>query len=218
MQSVARHAVGLAALLSALITLRAVAQMPPIGIIDFYGLRQVSERQAREALQISEGTSFPDSDIATGQMIDAAKRSLRALRGVNDVFTELVCCDAGPMMLYVGIVETGAAVMKFAPAPRGSARLPDDLVQAGRAYEKALSTAVRTGDVREDVTNGHALSSNAGLRAIEEQFIAFAARDEARRARALGRCRPPGAGRAGAGVCRGQEDGRCATLECHGRS
>jgi hypothetical protein len=30
-------------------------QFPPIGIIDFYGLRNISERQVRESLQINEG-------------------------------------------------------------------------------------------------------------------------------------------------------------------
>jgi len=175
-----RYAVVLMALSTGVFVSRGVAQVSPIGIIDFFGLRRTSERQAREALEIREGTSLPDSEIAVGQMLDAARRRIRALPGVNDVTTEMVCCDAGRTMLYIGVVEEGTPVMKFAPAPRGSARLPDDLVQAGRAYDKALSTAVRSGDVREDVSNGHALSSNAGLRAIEEQFIGFARRDEAR--------------------------------------
>jgi hypothetical protein len=40
--------------------------------------------------------------------------------------------------------------------------------------------AVVEGDAGEDDTHGHALSSNAAMRAVQEQFVVFAARDEAR--------------------------------------
>lgn len=46
------------------------AQIPPIGIIDFYGLTQTTEQQIRDALQIREGTTLPESDAAADPFVD----------------------------------------------------------------------------------------------------------------------------------------------------
>jgi hypothetical protein len=45
----------LLAFLFALLSGSVESKVPPIGIIDFYGLRSISEQQARQALQIKEG-------------------------------------------------------------------------------------------------------------------------------------------------------------------
>src|SRR5262249_1801102 len=52
-------------------------QIPPIGIIDFYGLRSISERQVRESLQIKEGDSPSGPPKET-------ERKLESLRGVAE--------------------------------------------------------------------------------------------------------------------------------------
>ena len=45
-----------------LLSIPAAAQVPRIGIIDFYGLRTVNEQQVRDALQIAVGDSvMPES-------------------------------------------------------------------------------------------------------------------------------------------------------------
>ena len=62
------------------------AQMPPIGIIDFYGLHNLSESQARQALKIKEGDSIPAS-------LDDAVKELRALAAVERVYPSIGCCD-----------------------------------------------------------------------------------------------------------------------------
>ncbi len=156
------------------------AQIPPIGIIDFYGLTHTTEQQIRDALQIREGTTLPESDAAARQTIEAAKQRIRALPGVRGVQVNLVCCDAGRSILYVGIVEAGGNATTFAPPPRGSVRLHDDVIRAGDAFDEALQAAVMNGRSAEDDSRGHSLSSDAKVRAIEEQFVAFAARDETR--------------------------------------
>ncbi len=55
------------------------AQFPPIGTIDFYGLRTISERQIREVLQIKEGNAMLKSKeevdaIENGQAWMGGKR------------------------------------------------------------------------------------------------------------------------------------------------
>jgi hypothetical protein len=145
-------------------------QIPPIGIIDFYGLRNISERQIREALQIKEGDSlsgFPKE----------AERRLESLSGVAEARIGLVCCDVGKAILYVGIREKGEPSLQFRPAPQGKVRLPQDVTQAGEDEKNASSNAVLKGNSGEDDSSGHALSNDPAARAIQERFITFAARD-----------------------------------------
>jgi len=145
-------------------------QFPPIGIIDLYGLRNISERQVREALQIKEGD--PSSVEAK-----EAQRRLESLSGVAEALVSIVCCDAGKIILFIGIREKGVPALQFRPAPQGKVLLPQDVVQAGDDIQKALSAAVIRGILSEDDSQGHALSSDPVMRAVEERFITFAARD-----------------------------------------
>jgi hypothetical protein len=139
-------------------------QFPPIGIIDFYGLRSISERQVGEALQIKEGD--PSSVVKK-----EAERKMESLPGVAEAHIALVCCDAGKAVLFVGIREKGVPALQFRPAPQGKVRLPQDVVQAGDDIQKALSAAVIKGNLSEDDSQGHALSSDPAMRAVEERFI-----------------------------------------------
>jgi HEAT repeats len=145
-------------------------QFSPIGIIDSYGLRSVSERQVREALQIKEGDP---SSVETKE----AQRRLESLSGVAEALVSIVCCDAGKIILFIGIREKGVPALQFRPAPQGKVLLPQDVVQAGDDILKALSAAVIKGNLSEDDSQGHALSSDPAMRAVEERFITFAARD-----------------------------------------
>jgi hypothetical protein len=145
-------------------------QVPPIGIIDLYGLRGVSEQQVREALQIKEGVSLSEEP-------KEAKRRLESLPGVAEANINLVCCDAGKAILYVGIREKGTPSLQFRPAPQGKVRLPQDVAQAGNDLQKAWSDAILKGNSGEDHSHGHALSNDPSARAVQERFITFAARD-----------------------------------------
>jgi hypothetical protein len=145
-------------------------QFPPIGIIDLYGLRNISERQVREALQIKEG------DPSSVETKDARLR-LESLSGVAEAQINRVCCDAGKAVLFVGIREKGTPSLQFRPAPQGKVRLPEDVVQAGEDYQKAVSDAVIKGNTGEDDSQGHALFNDPAARAVQERLIKFAARD-----------------------------------------
>lgn len=145
-------------------------QIPPIGIIDFYGLRTVTEQQARAALQIKEGDSLSDEP-------KDARRRLEALPGVAQARLEMVCCDGGKAILYVGIAEKGVPAFQFRQAPKGTIKLPEDIKQAGEEFQKAQMDAVLKGKADEDNSQGHALMSDSVARAVQQRFIIFAARD-----------------------------------------
>jgi hypothetical protein len=142
-------------------------QTPKIGIIDFYGLRNISEAQARRALQIKEGDAVPSARAE-------AQRRLEALPNVRQARLNFVCCDAGNAILYVGIREKGTPGLRFRPAPHGRTRLPDDILRVNRALSDAVARAVEKGDARQDDSQGHALLHNPEARVLQERFIPFA--------------------------------------------
>jgi hypothetical protein len=153
----------------------AAGQYQRVGIIDFYGLRHVTEDRARAALEIREGDLLALD--AADDAVARAERRLASLPGVVNARIERVCCAEGRSILYVGIEEQGAPTFRFRPAPRGRIRLPADVVQAGRDFDAALEDALRTGDTAEDHSSGHALMHYPRARAAQERFIAFADRD-----------------------------------------
>ena len=145
------------------------AEMPPIGIIDFYGLRGgVSEAQARQALPFREGDPVPES-------VEAAVTRLEAVPGVLKAAIERVCCEQGRGIVYVGIEERGAPLLRFRPPPPGGDRLPASIRELGQALDQARFDAVRRGQMGEEQALGHALSEDPAVRALQEKLPTLAA-------------------------------------------
>jgi hypothetical protein len=147
----------------------AVAMMPPIGVIDFYGLHRVTKREVRAAIAVHEGDSVPDDREAT-------VRRIEKIAGVETARLEATCCERGKVILWVGIQEKGAVAPRFHRKPDGSVRLPDEITAAGREFETALDAAVRSGNASDDSTQGHSLISDPTARAIQLRFVTLSAR------------------------------------------
>jgi len=154
-----------------------VAQEPrldtvPIATVDFYGLRSVPDTVARRALGIAPGAPISDSGARA-----AAVARVESLPGVRHVRLDMVCCAAGGgAMLYVGVEETGAPSMHFAPAPSGAVRLPAQVIAAGKAFERGFDEAVAHGDFAETDTGGDALMHWPAAGAAQLRFIELSAR------------------------------------------
>jgi hypothetical protein len=143
-------------------------QGPTIGVIDFYGLRTVSESKAREALRLKEGDAPPESTLP-------AQLRLEAIPGVLQSRLIFVCCNAGKATLYVGLEEKGSPATRFRAAPFGAAHLYADVLEAGAAYEKAYSEAEQLGEMGEDELEGHSMMRYPPARAVQQQFVKLAA-------------------------------------------
>ena len=148
--------------------------IPPVGIVDFYGLVSITEQQARAAAQIKEGDALPD---AWPKARDEAQRRLEALPNVAQAQLQVVCCEAGKLIIYIGIREKGAITLRFRSAPHGKVHLPDKIEKAGDDYADALTKAVMKGEAGEDDSHGHSLVANAEVRAFQEGFITYAAQN-----------------------------------------
>lgn len=144
----------------------------PVATVDLYGLRTVADSAVRRALGITLGAPVPDS---AGRA--AAVARIEALPGVRQARLAPVCCtEAGGLMLYVGVEETGAPVLRSAPAPSGAVRLPPEVLAAGKAFERAFAEAVAHRDFAETDTAGHALMHWPAARAVQLRFVDLAAR------------------------------------------
>lgn len=151
--------------------LQAAPAADTLSSVDLYGLRTVPEAAVRAAIGLRPGDPVPRS-------ADSIRARVAALPGVAEVEVARICCaDDGGTMLYVGIRETGTQAAAYRAAPTGAARLPDEIVAAGAAFERALMDAVRGGNAQEDDSLGYSLARDSAMRAVQEQFIAFAARD-----------------------------------------
>jgi hypothetical protein len=143
-------------------------EMPPIGTIDFYGLRSLSESAVRQQLPFKEGDALPETPPPSREKI------ARAL-GVARVEFAIVCCTSeGRTQIYVGVQERAASEIRYNRSPTGDVRLPAEILTANDRYLDAIYEAVRTGQAAEDDSHGHALFAYAPARAQEEVFLAFA--------------------------------------------
>ena len=153
-----------------LITATAGAQLPRVGIIDFYGLRKTTPAQAREALGIAVGDSL--TSLALLQL----PARLAELPSVMSAAVDPVCCEEGKTMLYIGVLEDGAPTLALRTPPTGKSRLPADVIEAGVAFQQAHRRAVMRGFVKEDVSQGHSLMADSTARMIQLRFVDLAAK------------------------------------------
>jgi hypothetical protein len=155
------------ALLSLLIGL-ATGQTPPrIRVLDFYGLRKVPEGKVRQALGVKEGDPLPHSKGDAEERIDG-------VQGVVESHLEAVCCDAGKMILYIGIEERGAPHFDLREPPESDVHLSEQITSSYRRFLESFEAAVRRGSTAEDLTHGHSLMADPASRADQEMFIPLA--------------------------------------------
>jgi hypothetical protein len=145
------------------------AQVPRIGLIDFFGRRTVSEAQLRKALGVKEGDPLPRSK---GDVED----ELEKVPNVVHARLEAVCCEDGKAVLYVGIEEKGAHHFDYLNPPAGLVKLPMEIHDEYAQFLSAVGLAVRAGETDEDLSQGHSLMANAGCRKHQERFLTLAER------------------------------------------
>jgi hypothetical protein len=143
------------------------AQDIRVDVLDFYGLRKVSESQIRKALGIREGDRLPPSK-------GDAEAKLDQIPGIVEAHLEAVCCDHGQTILYAGIEERGAPHFDLREPPERAIALPEEIAGVYSRFLEAAQTASRRGSVDEDLTHGHPLMADASTRAVQEMFPALA--------------------------------------------
>lgn len=151
--------------------------LPPLGIIDSYGLRTVTEQQVLEILPYHLGDTIRVEQFKLKK--HDTERELGSIPGVAGASLTLVCCahggsSDGKSILYVGIEETDNRCPGFDPAPAGGVKLTSDVLTASHDYDVAFEKAIVQDNFVEDDSEGHALDSDAEARGIQLQFVKLA--------------------------------------------
>jgi hypothetical protein len=148
------------------------ASLPTIGIIDFFGVRKASVDRLKKALGVAEGGPLPRSKSEVEDKMELVNHVVRAR-------LEAVCCEDGKAVLYIGIEERGAPTFHYRESPEGTAKLPEEVVDAYLDFFDKLQTAIRQGDIVEDLTRGHSIMANRDAQAAQLKFLPLAEKHEA---------------------------------------
>ena len=143
------------------------AQPPKIGVLDFYGLRKIPERQVRQTIGVKEGDPLPPSKGDVEERLDK-------LSGVIESHVEAICCDQGKVILYVGIEERGSPHFEIREPPEGDEKLPSEITGAYGRFLEAVEKAGRRGNTGEDFTQGYSRIADLSARAIQDMFPVMA--------------------------------------------
>ena len=146
------------------------AQVPKIGIVDYYGLRKVPLAKVEKALGVSAGDRLPASKA------DVEER-LEAVPGIVRANVEAVCCESGNAILFVGVEEKGAPHFNFRDPPQEDLKLPEEITTTYNQFLEALSESTRKGESREDTSRGYSLMADPASRTFQEKFLVYADRD-----------------------------------------
>jgi hypothetical protein len=143
-----------------------------IGIIDFYGLRSLTEEQVSAALPISEGIVVSD-DYAFPD--EKARLVVAEALGVFRVELSPTCCyEPYKLVVYVGIEEEQTSTLQYRDEPVGDKELPAEILETARKLETAMIAAVQKGDSGDDWSQGHSLMMNSDVRTLQQKYVEFA--------------------------------------------
>lgn len=143
-----------------------------IGIVDFYGLRSLTEEQVRAALPISEGIVVSD-DYAFPD--EKARSVVAEALGVFRVELSPTCCyEPYKLIVYVGIEEEQTLTLQYRDEPVGDKELPAEILETARQLETVMIAAIQKGDSGEDRSQGHSLMMNSEARALQQKYVEYA--------------------------------------------
>ena len=110
-------------------------EIPPIGTIDFYGMRSLSESEVRQHLPFKEG----DGAIRDHHRRYRTTRSRAHSAPRKWSSPSCAAPDGGRTLVYVGVQEHEAPGTRYNVSPTGKARLPADILAANDRYTNAQS-------------------------------------------------------------------------------
>jgi hypothetical protein len=140
---------------------------PVIGVIDYYGVRDIPVSKLAKAIGVAENQPLPRSKAQ-------AEERLIEIEGVAAAHLEAACCVDGKAILYIGIEERGANAFSYRTAPTEEVAIPADVDEAYDKFIHAVNSAARAGVTGEDLTQGHSLMADATARAIQTGFVDLA--------------------------------------------
>ncbi len=117
----------------------AFTQAPRVSLVEFYGVRKVSEERLRNAVAVRAGDPLPASKADIQERIEK-------VTGVVLARVQAVCCAGEGAVLYIGIEEREAPHVEFHPPPAGNVYLPRVVADIYRDFLNYFGEAARSGN------------------------------------------------------------------------
>jgi hypothetical protein len=150
-----------------LLALASAAQAPVIGIVDLYGVRRLQPDRLRSEIGVSAGDPMPASKADLEEKVESVAEVVR-----SEVTAH--CCDAGKIVLYIGVEEKGAPHFNYHDVSTGETALPDYVIENYRNFLSAVRRAGAAGKLAEDLSRGHSLIANREVRHFQDRFLIHA--------------------------------------------
>lgn len=154
-------------LIAFLLPLACLAQAPTIGLVEVFGARKTPPAAIRKVAGVAPGARLPSSKTLV-------EERLQDIEGVTAASLEAACCEAGKVILYIGIREAGDQAGPLRDQPSDALEMPEAVALAYSDFLHHVREAGRAGDASEDLTEGHSLLSNPGARKAQMAFIPLA--------------------------------------------
>jgi hypothetical protein len=132
-----------------------------IGNIEFFGYKGLDVARIRKAIPVHDGDEY--SDVTKSQIRQAVVDAI----GKEPTDMAGVCCDEkGDRLLFIGLPGSSNKTFVLHPEPKGTERLPVDIVNLYDRLDHALEAAVRKGGrgAKEDDSKGYALIEDPAAR------------------------------------------------------
>ncbi|MBL8177918.1 MAG: HEAT repeat domain-containing protein [Bryobacterales bacterium] len=157
-------------ILLALLGAGMLAAQPKIGVIEIFGAKKTPRDKIVKALGALDGDPLPSSKVESEGRIELVPGILRAT-------IEAVCCEGGRAILYVGVEEKGSeSRFEYNSQPSQELRIPEEIENEWMEFIGSLNVAVQSGKADEDLTQGHSLMADAGVRKSQIRFLEMAGR------------------------------------------
>jgi hypothetical protein len=149
-----------------------------IGDIEFYGYAGLDLGKIRAAMPLREGDNFSASPDSVFKLIEQVGEAVKSATGRTPTGVAPVCCDSqGDWIVYVGLPGNSVRNLQYKSAPKGTERLPADIVTLYRQTMENLMESVQIG-AGEDDSKGYALSTDPQLRSRQLAMREYAIRNE----------------------------------------
>ena len=99
---------------------------------------------------------------------------LRGIAGIEDASLEAACCEAGKIILYIGVREAGVPSITLHESPTDSPDLPEAVSAAYARFLQQVNEATRAQATDEDLTQGHSLLAFPAAREAQTAFVPLA--------------------------------------------
>lgn len=140
------------------------AQAPRIALIEAYGYEKLNPDRISRLAGLRPGDPLPPAKQDIEQKIESSNDVVR-------VHVEGYCCHGSDIVLYLGVMETGAKPFALHSPPSEDLQIPVKLDLVYQRLLRALETAHERGITGESDTQGYPISEFPEARRVQETLV-----------------------------------------------